>query len=85
MTTASTQRTEAMPTKDALFGRKKKDIRVFPAFTAGSESVLSRAVTKGGYSIFDEVIHSAYCISMHDFFRNLFLYSRHSYPQSSEQ
>ena len=62
MTTASTQKTEAMPTKDALFGRKKKDIRVFPDFTAGSESVLPRGITKNGYSVFDEVSHPAYRI-----------------------
>ena len=74
-----------MPTKDALFGRKKKDVRVFPDFTAGSESALPRAITKGGYSVFDEVIHRAYCISMHDFYRNLLRYLRNSYPKSSKQ
>ena len=65
MTTASTQRTEAMPTKDALFGRKKKDIRVFPDFTGGSESVPSRGVTKNGYSVFDEVSYRA-CRILYD-------------------
>jgi hypothetical protein len=69
-----------MPTKDALFGRKKKDIRVFPDFTGGSESVLPRAITKGGYSVFDEVPHSAYCISMHNLRGNLF---RNFYPYRS--
>lgn len=62
MTTASTQKTEAMPTKDALFGRKKKDVRVFPDFTAGSETVLPRGINKNGYSVFDEVLHRAYRI-----------------------
>lgn len=74
-----------MPTKDALFGRKKKDVRVFPGFTAGSESVLPRAITKGGYSVFDEVTDRAYFISMHDLYRNRLRYLRYSYPQCSKQ
>ena len=59
MTTASSQKSEAMSTRDALFGRKKKDIRVFPDFTSGSASVLPRGITKNGYSVFDEVSHGA--------------------------
>ena len=62
MTTASTQKTEAMPTKDALFGRKKKDVRVFPDFTAGSGTVLPRSINKNGFSVFDEVLQRAYRI-----------------------
>ena len=82
MTTASTQKTEAMPTKDALFGRKKKDVRVFPDFTAGSETVLPRGINKNGYSVFDEVLHRILHAVTRILSRHLWNINIYSHPHS---
>jgi hypothetical protein len=54
MTTASTQRTEALQTKDAMFSKKKRELRNFP----DSSGVVDMSAS---FSRFEEVIA---CISL---------------------
>ena len=47
MTSASTMRTAAMQTKEALFSSKKKDIRAFPSLTTFGEAGLEGGEGQG--------------------------------------
>jgi hypothetical protein len=56
MTTASTQRTEALQTKDALFSKKKREVRKFPDLSGVVDMSAS-------FSRFEEVIYCLLALS----------------------